>query len=201
MKYLRIFSFGIVLSLIACGDQSDDSLPDTPTPDSPTKDSLLVKTDSGDIEIVFPAPVDIPTVINLPFVYYTCGVAHPNDVKVFCRPDSVGFFGAYYLRNQTQDYIEIGTLISFVPNTAKNWMQGKNKESFAELTLFSGDIKVWDSIAVGMNETDLFIFIGPNVYKKKGNVISAELGEYSSSFTINKDTVSRIVIGKYCKNE
>ncbi len=207
MNYIRIFSFGIGLALVACGDESADSLSDTPTNDSSVTDSLLENTDSVTEHIFFPPPLDVQAVITLPFVYYNCTVVNRSKVNPYCRSDTNGFFGSYTLLNTNSGQKvysnprELGTLISFVPNTPENWKQGKNVESFAEITLLSGDIKVWDSVGVGMNETDLLTFIGTNIYEKKENIISAELGEYSSSFTIDADTVSRIVIGKYCQNE
>ena len=67
--------------------------------------------------------------------------------------------------------------------------------------LYSNEVKIWDSISVGMKEKNLLNFIGNNFNYKKDTIVYAELGDYTATFTILADTINKLKVGKYCKEK
>lgn len=148
-------------------------------------------------------PVDIKIIKNLPNILTTSGVLQTNETENLCRQSSTGFFGRYFLvRKQTgvKDPI-FGQLIVYVTGKADNWKYDNNNETFAQLTLTSGQIKLWDKIKIGTSQKELLNFIGKNFHYKKGTIIYSEINEYTLECTVLADTINKLTIAKYCKTK
>ncbi len=148
-------------------------------------------------------PVDIKKIKNFPDVFTTSGVVPTKESEKLCKQNSNGFFGRYILvhkQTSAKDPI-FGQLIVYVTGSADNWKYDNSNETFAELTLTSSQIKLWDKIKIGTSENELLNFIGENFHYKKGTVIFSEINEYSLQCTILADTINKLTIGKYCREK
>ena len=149
----------------------------------------------------FSDPINLTEIKNLEFLTTTSGVVSHSELESLCEQNEEGFYGFYYLINKNEKYRIMGLLTVYTTDKAKSWRFTSKNESLSMLELKTHDIKVWDSIAVGIDQSQLLNFIGTNFHYRKGNTLYAELGEYKSSFTISNDTISRIKIVKSCKEK
>jgi len=148
------------------------------------------------LEASLPAPIDIQELKSRSSLSFTSGVLAENETKKLCVPgDSVGFYGIYFLIHEEVSR-PIGHLK--IHNISKEWQFDDPHEKFAEISLNSGEISLWDSIAVGLSERGLMDFIGQRFHYKKGSTIYAELDSYTGIFIIAQDTLSRLTIRNRC---
>lgn len=206
----------VILGVLVCGvgcDNSDKVITNAIHTD--TIKQVIQSTPKDTIKIFtkdFQAPIDIINLLQSNFLETTSGFLSNSEIKdkKFCKPKESGLFGHYHLfhktilehkghKYQTQEYM--GELIVFTTDNAKNWRQDSKNQTFVEIKLVNPFISVWDKIKVGTKESELNKFIGNNFSYKKGTWKVCELGDYLASFIILADTVNRIEIGKYCKQE
>jgi len=146
-------------------------------------------------------PVEIKVIKNLPNIITTSGVLPTKESEKLCKQDTIGFFGRYTLvhRHRTNSEPIFGHLIVYVKGKAAGWKYNNNNETFAQLTLTSSKIKLWNKIHIGTSEKELINFIDKNFHYKKGIFIFSEIGEYSLECRIIADTINKITVSKYCK--
>ena len=148
-------------------------------------------------------PVDIKIIKHLPGVVTTSGVLPTKESDNLCKPNTKGFFGRYYLVHKQTGVKDpvFGQLIVYFAAKEDNWKYDNNNETFAQLTLTSSKIKLWDKIKIGTTEKDLLNFIGKNFHYKKGTLIYSEINEYSLECKVLADTINKITVSKYCKTK
>lgn len=149
----------------------------------------------------FSDPINLTEIKNLEFLTTTSGVVPHSELESLCKQEKEGFYGFYHLINKDQKYRMIGLLTVYTTDQPENWKLNSKNESLSILELKTNDIKVWDSISIGTDQSKLLDFIGNSFHYKKGSTLYAELGEYKSSFIISKDTISGIRIVKSCKEK
>lgn len=148
----------------------------------------------------FDSPININELKESSFLTTTSGVLTHSKSEKLCMPPKEGFFRHYQLLDESNgNFNFIGQLNVFVPEGSESWRKDYQHEIFAEIELESGKVKLWDSIRVGKSEKNLRKFIGDNFNYKKGTLIYAELEEYTLSAVILGDTISKLTVGRYCK--
>ncbi|KAA1240784.1 hypothetical protein [Aquimarina sp. RZ0] len=149
----------------------------------------------------FSDPINLTEIKNLEFLTTTSGVVPHSELESLCKQNEEGFYGFYHLINKNKKYWMMGLLTVYVTDKPESWKFNSKNETLSMLELKTDDIKVWDSISIGISQSKLLDFIGTSFHYKKGSTLYAELGEYKSSFTMSKDTVSGIKIVKSCKEK
>ena len=150
-----------------------------------------------------PPPIDIKIIKYLPDIVTTSGVLPTKESENLCKPNAKGFFGRYYLVHKQANIKNpiFGQLIVYVTGKADNWKYNNNNETFAQLTLTSSQIRLWDKIKIGTTEKELLRFIGKSFHYKKGTLIYSEINEYSLQCIISADTINKLTVSKYCKTK
>jgi len=146
--------------------------------------------------IIFPPPININEIKHRSNLGSTSGVMPLKETQDLCREDSTGFFGEYYLFSNDAPF---GKLVVFVEDSDEGWNFETADETFVAIILTTNEVMVWDSIGVGTPLKDLKAFLSNDINYQKGTIVFAELGEYSASFTVKGDTISRVEVWRYCK--
>lgn len=189
-----------ILTLVICFSCNNKKQSDEVLTENKTQIDTAEKLEAKDsLKRSYPSPIDIQE-FKKSLNSFTSGVLATQDSKDFCNPDNTKFFGFYFLLGRG-GCGPFGTLTISLPHKPKKWLADDPNEEFEEIKLNTNEVKVWDSVSVGMKEKDLIKFIGSNFHYKKGTTIYTELGDYSASFTIDSDTICKLKIGKYCKNK
>lgn len=187
-KLLSIVSI-LTLLLAACTQNDKNYARNSPTEE--------INNETIDKE--YSQPINISDIKKLDFLMTTSGVLPISKAKFLCNNEKDGFYGFYSLIHKDKKQL-MGLLTVYTTDIAGNWGYDSTNETFSSIELTTSDIKVWDSINVGISKSELLNFIGTNIYAKEDETIHIDLGEYFSSFAISNDTISSIKIIKLCSS-
>ena len=192
-KMNRILTILIVTFLFACNSNESQKQKQLDTWNERVEENESIKV----VEANLSEPIDIYELKTLSGLTTTSGIVTHSKTKNLCvQGDSLGFYGFYYLIDKS-----IGRPFGIlkIHTTDENWRFDSKNEKFAEITLESNKVAVWDSIKVGLSEQKLKEFIGDRFHYKKGTMIYSELDSYEGVFTILNDTIRKLTIKNDCK--
>ncbi len=194
----NILLIALIFTLLSCKKRIENGRTVIKKKTEIVDENSIPEIDSKKLNKKFPEPLNLKNIKNLEFLTTTSGVVAHSQVESLCKQDEEGFYGFYYLINKEKKHRKIGLLTVYTTDKPENWKFNSENESLSIIELQTDDLKVWDSIAVGISQSKLLNFIGKNFHYKKGSTLYTEIGEYKSSFTISKDTISEILIVKSC---
>ena len=120
-----------------------------------------------------------------------------SDTSRFCNPTKNGFFGFYSIIDKKNDE-QIGTLYIHTSDKPENWKSDSQNETFTSINLLSNDIVIWDSLKVGLTQSELNNFIANQFHYKKGQTVYSDFGKYEGIFTMRNDSIVKLEIKTKC---
>ena len=154
------------------------------------------------LDIVMPddsiTPIDVISIKKKYAQYSTSTVIPLSESQGFYRPDQSGFYGLYTLYDDNIKSV-CGEMTIFNKGTPQNWKYDNEDDIFISLDFSYGDLMFLKNIRLGLSEKDLKEKLKNYFHYKKGMTIHADIGNYSSDFLLEKDTISKIKI-KYKEN-
>ncbi len=194
MKRINLIIVSI-LFFYSCSNQEFKKLNQ---PENLDEQNTQVESVKGYVELS--DPINIVKIKNIDWLTTTSGVITHSEAKKLCfYNDTIGFHGFYFLIDKSIG-IPFGMLKIYSEDKTGNWNFDNKNDRFVEINLKSNKIAVWDSIRVGLSESDLRKFIGNRFNYTKGSMIYSNLDDYTGVFTILGDTINELTIGLNCKN-
>ncbi len=125
-------------------------------------------------------------------------IGSKRDGRTLCKPDTSGFFGAYYFHERGRPFLN--TVGVFVPlENSENWMMNNDIEQIVFAQTNSSRIQFWNNFSVGSTRKEIQDWLNYFDYKIESDTIALTVDEYFLEAIIDSDTIREIkVFANYC---
>jgi len=144
-----------------------------------------------------PVPFNVLDIDKIQGLKYTSGGSRADGS--LCENTKNGFYGNYYLIDLKNKYERAGIITIFKEGQdMSKWTPSDTSQQFRLINLKTDILSVWDSIHVGIPQSQLQLFIKDYFNYKKGTLIHCEFDNYVGDFTILGDTLHELTIKSKC---
>ncbi|MDR1984724.1 MAG: hypothetical protein LBQ28_07875 [Prevotellaceae bacterium] len=153
-----------------------------------------VQTDEK-IKILNTNPINVKEVKDRFKEFTTSTILNNTQTSIYYKPDTVGYYGRYYIVEKKEDkYSIIGTLSIF--NSDRIWDYDNISDIFVEIVINGNSLCVYSSIHIGVNKSVLVKMLGNPLKKTKDHYIYVN-DKTIAIFKIIDEKVVWIKIGRY----